>query len=140
MTEKRLLLDANILVRALFGKKVRELLLSHLDTTEFYCPDICFPEARKYIPSISARTSRDPSAGYLLLDELAETVQPVGRSFYEEHEAAARRRIAARDPKDWPILATALMLNCPLWTEDQDFFGTGIATWKTGNIEVFLNT
>ncbi|MFM7408759.1 MAG: PIN domain-containing protein [Cuspidothrix sp.] len=28
---------------------------------------------------------------------------------------------------------------CPIWTEDQDFFGTGIATWRTKNIEIFFN-
>jgi predicted nucleic acid-binding protein len=139
MTEKRLLLDANILVRALFGRRVQQILLHHSEIIEFYCPDICFDEARKYIPSISARTGRDPSTGFQLLERLAEIVEPVDRSFYGRYESTARRRMAARDVKDWPVLATALLLNCPLWTEDQDFFGTGIATWTTNNIEVFFD-
>jgi hypothetical protein len=25
-----------------------------------------------------------------------------------------------------------------VWTEDQDFFGSGVATWSTNNIELYL--
>lgn len=35
---------------------------------------------------------------------------------------AALARIGPRDPDDWPILACALALNCPIWTEDRDFY------------------
>lgn len=38
----------------------------------------------------------------------------------------------------WPILACALALHCPIWTEDTDFFGCGAATWTSNNIEIFL--
>ena len=44
----------------------------------------------------------------------------------------------ARDPEDWPTLAAALLLECPIWTEDQDFFGSGVATWTTATVERFL--
>ena len=27
---------------------------------------------------------------------------------------------------------------CPVWTEDTDFFGTGIATWTTDRVELYL--
>ena len=29
------------------------------------------------------------------------------------------------------IVAVALLLDFPIWTEDQDFFGSGVATWTT---------
>jgi predicted nucleic acid-binding protein len=44
----------------------------------------------------------------------------------------------ARDPDDRPIAAVALLLNLPIWTEDQDFFGSGIAVWTTDRVELFL--
>lgn len=44
-----------------------------------------------------------------------------------------------RDEEDWPVLATALALEYPIWTEDADFFGTGIATWTTDRVEMLLN-
>ena len=45
---------------------------------------------------------------------------------------------SARDPEDWPVLAAALALGCPIWTEDTDFFGCGVATWTSGSIAIFL--
>jgi len=45
---------------------------------------------------------------------------------------------ASNDPEDWPILAAALALGCPIWTEDVDFFGCGVATWTSGSIDSFL--
>lgn len=35
-----------------------------------------------------------------------------------DFETEARRRLSTRDPEDWPILAAALALGCPIWTED----------------------
>lgn len=35
-------------------------------------------------------------------------------------------------------LACALMLGCPVWTEDSDFFGTGVATWTTSRVKLYL--
>jgi predicted nucleic acid-binding protein len=46
--------------------------------------------------------------------------------------------MASRDIEDWPIMATAMLLDCPIWTEDQDFFGSGVATWTTTNVELYL--
>ena len=57
---------------------------------------------------------------------------------YGDFETEARKRLGARDPEDWPILATALALACPIWTEDTDFFGCGVATWTSSSIDSFL--
>lgn len=48
------------------------------------------------------------------------------------------KRIGRRDPDDWPIAAAALILDCPIWTEDKDFFGTGIPTWTSDRVEIYL--
>jgi hypothetical protein len=39
---KCITLDANILLRAIFGKRVRQLLSSYEDFVAFYSPDNCF--------------------------------------------------------------------------------------------------
>jgi hypothetical protein len=39
---KRLVLDANILLRAVFGIRVFTLLETYEDSVSFYTPDICF--------------------------------------------------------------------------------------------------
>ena len=36
------------------------------------------------------------------------------------------------------MLAAALALSCAIWTEDTDFFGSGIAVWTSDRIEIFL--
>jgi predicted nucleic acid-binding protein len=65
-------------------------------------------------------------------------VKQVDVALYRDFEQLARERIAARDVEDWPVVATALMLNVPIWTEDRDFFGSGIATWTTDRVELHL--
>lgn len=69
---------------------------------------------------------------------VGSVVLTVDRSFYEAHEEQARARISRRDANDWPVVATALLLDAPIWTEDDDFFGSGIATWTTDRIELYL--
>jgi predicted nucleic acid-binding protein len=44
-----------------------------------------------------------------------------------------------RDPDDWLVVAAALCLKHPIWTEDKDFFGSGIPTWTTDRVHLFLN-
>lgn len=135
---KPLVLDANILLRAVFGVRVRELLESYEDLAAFYSPDVCFEDARRYIPDIASRRQFDPAVGFAVLDQIAHIVEMVDRSLYEEYEELALARISLRDPDDWPVVAAALMLKAPIWTEDQDFFGAGIATWTSNRIELYL--
>ena len=66
----------------------------------------------------------DSSLGLSVLDQLAGLVEPVDRSLYEQYERIARERIDRRDLDDWPVVAVALLLRLPIWTEDQDFFGS----------------
>lgn len=136
--QKRLVLDANILLRGVFGVRVRNLLETYEDSVSFYAPDICFADAYKYIPSISERRQIDSEPGILLLDHLSRLVEVVDRTLYEEFEASARERMISRDEEDWPIVATSLLLRCPVWTEDRDFFGSGISTWSTETVNLYL--
>ena len=62
----------------------------------------------------------------------------IGFEIYGEFEVEAKKRLASRDPEDWPILASALALGCPIWTEDTDFFGCGAPTWTSDRVEIFL--
>jgi len=133
-----LVLDANILIRAVLGRRVRSLLETYEDSTAFYTPDVCFEDAREYIPGVLASRGGDPQAGLILLQQILFLVQPVDRALYLDFEQLARERIATRDVDDWPVVATALMLQAPVWTEDQDFFGSGLATWTTDRVELYL--
>ena len=72
------------------------------------------------------------------LDLVTLLVQSVDAETYSSLKTVARQRIDCRDADDWPILATALVLDCPIWTEDTDFFGCGVATWTTDRVELYL--
>lgn len=135
---ERLVLDANILVRAVLGNRVRTLLYMYGASVRFFTPEAAFAEAREHLPSILGKRNIPSSEGLAVLDSLNGIVQEVSLDTYSAFEQAARQRLAGRDLDDWPVLAAALALQCPIWTEDTDFFGTGIATWKTDRVELFL--
>jgi predicted nucleic acid-binding protein len=135
---KGLVLDANILIRATLGIRVRSLLETYEDLVDFYTPDVCFDDAREYIPQILVKRGEDPEAGLTVLRQMEALVQPVDRALYGDFEQLARERMATRDITDWPVVAVALMRKVPVWTEDQDFFGSGIATWTTDRVELYL--
>jgi predicted nucleic acid-binding protein len=56
---------------------------------------------------------------------------------YAALEEEARER-SPRDPHDWPVVATALALSAGIWTDDNDFLGTGVATWTTDTLQRWL--
>jgi predicted nucleic acid-binding protein len=133
-----LVLDANILIRAVLGSRVRSLLETYEDSIGFYTPDVCLEDAREYIPQVLANRGGDPQVGLAILQQIGLLVQAVDQALYLDFEELARERIAARDADDWPVVAIALMLKVPVWTEDRDFFGSGLATWTTDRVELYL--
>ena len=135
---EQLVLDANILIRAVLGRRVRELLCRYGASVRFFTPESAFDEAREHLPVILSRRNISTGEGLSVLESLSEIVQAVNQEAYYAFERGARLRLVGRDVEDWPILATALALQCPIWTEDTDFFGAGVATWTTDRVELFL--
>jgi predicted nucleic acid-binding protein len=133
-----LVLDANILVRAVLGSRVLLVLRKYAGEVEFLAPDTAFQEAREQLPDILQRRRVPADPAMAALDSLGEMVQTVEFETYAPFETVARRRIASRDVDDWPVLAAALALGAPIWTEDTDFFGCGVATWTTDRVELYL--
>jgi predicted nucleic acid-binding protein len=87
---------------------------------------------------VLASRGGDPQAGLAVLQQIGLLVQAVDQALYLDFEQLARERMAGRDVDDWPVVATALMLKVPVWTEDHDFFGSGLATWTTDRVELYL--
>ena len=50
----------------------------------------------------------------------------------------ALARLGNRDPDDAHVLALALTLDCAIWPEDRDFFGVGVATWTSTQVERYF--
>lgn len=138
MPRKALVLDANILIRAVLSQRVRRILEVHADDISFFLPETAYAEAEEHLAALVVKRRGDPSKALSALKAMAALVTIVGDDFYRDFEAEARKRLGARDPEDWPILAAGLALACPIWTEDTDFFGCGVATWTSGTIDIFL--
>lgn len=138
MSGKAIVLDANILIRAVLGKRVRELIFDNAATVKFFAPDVAYADARKYLPALLKKRGVDVSAATLVLDRLESVVQPIDDELYKGMQHQALQRIAVRDADDWPVLACAMTLGCPVWTEDTDFFGTGVATWTSDRIALYF--
>jgi predicted nucleic acid-binding protein len=138
MSPKAIVLDANILIRAVLGKRVRELLLEHSEGVKFFAPDVAYADARKYLPELLTKRGVNAVPAMEVLDALETIVQPLEFELYAGVQIQALQRIAIRDADDWPVLACAMTIGCPVWTEDADFFGTGVATWTTDRVELYL--
>lgn len=132
------MLDANILIRAVLGQRVRRILETHVDSVSFFVPETAYAEAEEHLAALTIKRGGDPERVLAVLRAIVELGTVAGLDLYRSFEAEARKRLGARDPDDWPILATALALGCPIWTEDTDFFGCGVATWTSATIDIFL--
>lgn len=138
MTSRRIVLDANILVRAVLGVKVSALLVEYADAVDFCAPQVAFEDAETHLPAIMTKRGIGQAELSLGLDAVRLLVEEIPGEITDPLREGALRRIGRRDPDDWPIVAAALALDCPIWTEDKDFFGAGIATWTSDLVEIYL--
>jgi hypothetical protein len=107
-----IVLDANILIRAVLGRRVRQLIEIYAGKgVRFFAPDIAF---------------------------LRNFIEPVEPELYAAFDQEARQRLRGRDENDRPILASVLALAYPASAEDDDFFAAGVAVWITNRIEIFF--
>jgi hypothetical protein len=79
---------------------------------DLFAPDTAWAEAREHLPIILKKRGVPVEPALSLLNSLEGVIQPV--------------------------LATALPSGSPIWTEDNDFFGIGVATWTADRVELFL--
>jgi predicted nucleic acid-binding protein len=107
MSGKAIVLDANILIRAVLGKRVLELIFDNVSTVKFFAPDVAYADARKYLPALLKKRGVDCSAAMLVLDRLECFVQSIDAELYAGMQQQALQRIAVRDADDWPVLTCA---------------------------------
>ena len=134
-----IVLDANILIRAVLGRRVRQIIEAYAARgVRFYTPDVAFDDARKHLPPLLKKRGKSDADLPASLQYLQRLIASIDRELYNAFEGEARQRLRGRDENDRPVVATALALACGVWTEDADFFGTGVAVWTTNRIEIFL--
>jgi predicted nucleic acid-binding protein len=100
-------------------------------TTEFTLQEI-----KKYIPSLAVKAGLMKEVLFFDLALLPLKIYP--KDFYADHLEQAKERIGKRDPKDADLLALALKLKAPIWTNDRDFEDTGVELFPTAKLFKFL--
>lgn len=125
---EKLAVDANPILSALIGGSAREIFLK-AETTSFYTTEYNFREVEKYIPILSEKRKISVEDLYLSL-----SITPLlvcEDNFYKSKISRAKTLIEKRDPHDIHLLALALKLECPIWSNDKDFEGLGIQVYRT---------
>lgn len=84
-----LVLDANILMRAVLGRRVRAMLERYEDSAAFHSPDVCFEDARDYLSQVLKKRGLDLESGRAILEQISQLVMPVDRSLYGDYARLA---------------------------------------------------
>jgi predicted nucleic acid-binding protein len=92
-----IVLDANILIRAVLGRRVRQLLEEYAGRkTRFYAPYAAFADAEKYLPPLLQRRGKPDAGVSASLKYFQLLVEPVDSETYGAFEEKARQRLRPR--------------------------------------------
>jgi predicted nucleic acid-binding protein len=128
---ERLVVDANPILAALLGGKARRIFFE-TSIREFAVPEATIREVRGYLPRLAVKLG----GGRVALEnafELLPLTPYTGRT-YGKSVAEAVDRIGRRDPKDVEVLALALHLGIPMWSNDRDVEDAGIHCITTARL------
>jgi predicted nucleic acid-binding protein len=119
----KLVADANVLLSAVLGGRAA-VILQHPEVEAVFTAEATLAEVQEYAAQL-ARKKRLPM-DLVLMAAATLPVTLVERADYEPRITEARRRIGRRDPDDVEILALALHLSLPVWSNDSDFADVGV--------------
>jgi hypothetical protein len=86
MPSRALVVDANILVRAVLGKRVRAVIEAHAEKAAFFVPEVSYSEAEEHLATLVARRGGDPEKALTLLRSLRSLMVPIGSDVYGKYE------------------------------------------------------
>jgi predicted nucleic acid-binding protein len=61
MASRALVLDANILIRAVLGNRVRRILEEYAESVSFFIPESAYAEAEEHLASLVTKRGGDPA-------------------------------------------------------------------------------
>jgi hypothetical protein len=76
-----LAIDANILIRAVLGKRVRMILETYAGVVQFLVVDVAVEEVRSHLPGILTKRGVGPQLALIVLDIPSDRVEIFLRSF-----------------------------------------------------------
>ena len=139
MTAMRsLVLDAGILVNSVLGVKIRPELAVNARRFKLFAPEHAYECVRRHLPPLLEARGLDADGVATGLAILQPLVGLVPRAIYAPARAEAMSRLGRQAAHDWPVLALALTLRCPVWSHDRHFHDAGVPTWTTDRVQLYL--
>lgn len=134
MTSKppeRLVVDANPMIAALLGGAALRAFWNEA-VKEWATTQFTVNEVLSYLPRLASKIHVPEEMLRLELELLPLRIYK--KESYRDFVPEAKRRIAERDKNDVDLLALALKLDYPIWTNDQDFEQTGPTLYTTAKL------
>lgn len=128
---EKLVVDANPIFSALLGGKAKRLFLES-GIAEFAVTQSILEEIHSYIPTMAQKLGVRQEFLFYTMDLLPLTIYQ--SKTYRHSITKAKMQVARRDPDDVDILALAIELGHPLWTNDKDFEETSIRVFTTAEL------
>ncbi|MFH0701852.1 MAG: PIN domain-containing protein [Candidatus Woesearchaeota archaeon] len=113
----KLIVDANVLFSALIkGGETQRLLI--LPFFELYAPEFILEELENHQEEILIKSNRTKEQFSALLQSLRKVIEFVPQKELTSFQPKVEK--FCPDPDDLPYFALALMLDCPIWSNDKE--------------------
>ena len=130
---KRLVVDANPILSALLTERgAASRIFWRTPAIEFATTAYTISEVRKYLPTLAKAIARSKELLDMSLRLLPLVIHD--RRAYRARLGHAQRRIGKRDPNDVDLLALALQLEAPKWSNDHDFSVARVPWFTTARL------
>jgi predicted nucleic acid-binding protein len=116
----KIVLDANIIISSLIHNSAKRAIIN-LSEFEFYYPEDAKKEIDKYKEEIIEKSGLDEESYSKIYSGLFEGINLIPIGEIDPFVDKAREIMDKIDPKDTLFIASALSLNCPIWTDDSHF-------------------
>ncbi len=121
--------DANVLLSAAAGKAAGKAFLTSI---EIYTAAFTAAEVLKYIPVFAARYGRTVEEVQREFAELPLVIKD--KPFYKDQLTRAKEMMHDVDPDDVDLLALALKLDAPIWSNDDHFKNLPLKRYTTAQL------
>lgn len=127
---KKLAADANVILSAVAGKAALRVFLK--EDIEIVTTQFNIDEVREYLSVIAGK--------YNLSEELLESqlkllpLKIYSQDQYRQFLSKASKVMSGRDMDDIELLALAMKLKAPVWSNDRDFSSSGVKVYTTARL------
>lgn len=125
-----LLTDTNILQRICLGRAMKHVERLRTRGIRLATTAHNALELRNNV----AKRGLTPAVLHVQVEETLAPFDLLAPDEYQHLARAADARLREGGKSDWPLLAAAMAVDGQIWSEDKDFFGTGVPVWTTANL------